>query len=158
MEATATQLVDLVRPFKGQTGATIPVLQAIQNALGYLPPESFDVIDQELGIPASKAYGVATFYAQFRTEPVGKNLIKVCDGTACHVKGSETIATAIRDYLQLPEGKDTTEDMVFTLEEVACLGCCSLAPVLMVGDVTYGNLNVEKTREIIDEYRQKEAQ
>ncbi|MBD3220842.1 NADH-quinone oxidoreductase subunit NuoE [bacterium] len=157
MEATTTRLAELVRPFKGQTGATIPVLQAIQTNLGYLPPESFDVIEEELGIPATKAYGVATFYAQFRTTPVGKHLIKVCDGTACHVKGSETITTAIRDHLGLAEGADTTEDMVFTLEEVACLGCCSLAPVLMIGDVTYGNLNVEKTREVLDEYRRKEG-
>ena len=157
MEATATQLADIVRPFKGQVGATIPVLQAIQTTLGYLPPESFDVIEQECGIPASKAYGVATFYAQFRTTPVGKNLIKVCDGTACHVRGSETIVTALRDHLGLEGEADTTEDMLFTVEEVACLGCCSLAPVLMVGSVTYGNLNVEKTREILDGYRRKEG-
>ena len=157
MEATTTRLAELVRPFKRQTGATIPVLQAIQTNLGYLPPESFEVIEEELGIPATKTYGVATFYAQFRTTPVGKHLIKVCDGTACHVKGSETIATAIRDHLGLGEDTDTTGDMVFTLEEVACLGCCSLAPVLMIGDVTYGNLNVEKTREILDGYRRKEG-
>jgi NADH-quinone oxidoreductase subunit E len=157
MEAVSTQLAEIVRPFKDQIGATIPVLQAIQTKLGYLPPNSFDVIEQELGIPATKAYGVATFYAQFRTTPVGKHLIKVCDGTACHVKGSETIATAIRDHLGLGEEADTTEDMLFTVEEVACLGCCSLAPVLMIGDVTYGNLNVEKTREILDDYRGKEG-
>jgi len=157
MEATASQLIELIQPFKGQDGVTIPVLQAIQTTVGYLPPESFDLIEQELGIPASKAYGVATFYAQFRMAPVGKNIIKVCDGTACHVKGSETIATAIRDYLEIPAGEDTTADRVFTVEEVACLGCCSLAPVLMIGETTYGNLNVEKTRQILDEYRAKEA-
>ncbi|MEZ4387065.1 MAG: NADH-quinone oxidoreductase subunit NuoE [Candidatus Krumholzibacteriia bacterium] len=157
MEATVSQIADIVRPFKGQVGATIPVLQAIQTTLGYLPPESFDVIERECGIPAARAYGVATFYAQFRTTPVGKHLIKVCDGTACHVKGSETIVTALRDHLGLEGEADTTDDMLFTVEEVACLGCCSLAPVLMVGSVTYGNLNVEKTREILDEYRRKEG-
>jgi NADH-quinone oxidoreductase subunit E len=157
MEATASQLIELIQPFKGQAGVTIPVLQAIQTNVGYLPPESFDLIEQELGIPASKAYGVATFYAQFRMSPVGKNIIKVCDGTACHVKGSETIATAIRDHLGVPEGEDTTTDRVFTVEEVACLGCCLLAPVMMIGETTYGNPNVEKTREILDEYRAKEA-
>jgi NADH-quinone oxidoreductase subunit E len=156
MEATASQLLDLIRPFKDRHGATIPVLQAIQTNLGYLPPESFDLIEQELGIPASKAYGVATFYAQFRTTPVGKNLIKVCDGTACHVRGSVTILMAIRDHLDLKD-TDTTEDMVFTLEEVACLGCCSLAPVMMIGDTTYGSLTFDKTREILDSYRAKEA-
>lgn len=157
MEAIASQLVELIRPFKGQTGATIPVLQAIQTNLGYLPPESFDIIEQEIGLPASKAYGVATFYAQFRMTPMGKNLIKVCDGTACHVNGSETIALAVRNHLGLSEEQDTTEDKVFTVEEVACLGCCSLAPVLMIGDTTYGNLNMERTREILDEFREKEV-
>jgi NADH-quinone oxidoreductase subunit E len=156
METTASQLLDLIRPFKGRDGATIPVLQAIQGDLGYLPPESFDLIEQEIGIPASKAYGVATFYAQFRTTPVGRHLIKVCDGTACHVRGSVTIIRAIRDHLKLTDS-DTTEDMVFTLEEVACLGCCSLAPVMMIGDTTYGSLTFEKTREILDGYRAKEA-
>jgi len=157
MEAITSQLVELIRPFKGQTGATIPVLQAIQTNLGYLPPESFDLIEQETGLPASKAYGVATFYAQFRMTPMGKNLIKVCDGTACHVNGSETIALAVHNHLGLSEDEDTTEDMVFTVEEVACLGCCSLAPVLMIGDTTYGNLNMERTREILDEFREKEV-
>ncbi len=156
MEATRSQLLDLIRPFKGRDGATIPVLQAIQTNLGYLPPESFALIEQELGIPASKVYGVATFYAQFRTTPVGKNLIKLCDGTACHVRGSVTILTAIRDHLGLQDA-DTTEDMLFTLEEVACLGCCSLAPVMMIGETTFGSLNFEKTREILDGYRAKEA-
>ncbi len=156
MEATASQLIELIRPFKDRHGATIPVLQAIQTNLGYLPPESFGLIEQELGIPASKAYGVATFYAQFRTTPVGKNLIKVCDGTACHVRGSVTILMAIRDHLGLKD-TDTTEDKVFTLEEVACLGCCSLAPVMMIGDTTYGSLTFDKTREILDSYRAKEA-
>jgi NADH-quinone oxidoreductase subunit E len=156
MEATASQLLDLIRPFKGQPGITIPVLQAIQTNLGYLPPESFELIEQELGIPASKAYGVATFYAQFRTTPVGKNLIKVCDGTACHVRGSVTIINAIRDHLDLSDS-DTTGDGLFTLEEVACLGCCSLAPVMMIGETTYGSLTFDKTREILDGYRDKEA-
>ncbi len=156
MEATASQLLDLIRPFKGQVGITIPVLQAIQTNLGYLPTESFDLIEQELGIPASKVYGVATFYAQFRMTPVGQHLIKVCDGTACHVKGSVTILTAVRDHLGL-DGEDTTDDRLFTMEEVACLGCCSLAPVMMIDGTTYGNLTVEKTREILDSFRGKEA-
>jgi len=157
MEATASQVIDLIRPFKGQTGATIPVLQAIQTNLGFLPPESFDLIEQEVGIPASKAFGVATFYAQFRMTPVGKHLIKVCDGTACHVKGSETIINAIRDHLKLDAEQDTTDDMQFTIEEVACIGCCSLAPVMMIGETTFANLSFEKTREILDDYSGKEA-
>lgn len=156
MEISDERLLELITPFKGKKGVTIPVLQAIQNEFGYLPPQSFDLIEKEISIPASKAYGVATFYAQFRLDPVGKHLIKICDGTACHVRGSETLITALRDYLGLKD-TDTTEDNLFTLEVVACLGCCSLAPVIMIGETTYGSLTIEKMRGIIDEYR-KEAE
>ncbi len=152
MEISRERLLELISPFKGMKGATIPVLQAVQNEYGYLPEESFQVMEEVLSIPASKAFGVATFYAQFRLDPVGKHLIKVCDGTACHVKGSETLLSALRDYLDLKE-EDTTEDRLFTLEQVACLGCCSLAPVMMIGDTTYGSLTIEKMRNIIDSYR-----
>lgn len=152
MDISRERMVELITPFKGKKGITIPVLQAIQGEYGYLPEVCFDLIEEILSIPASKAYGVATFYAQFRLTPTGKHLIKVCDGTACHVKGSETLLTVLRDYLGL-DGKDTTEDLMFTLEEVACLGCCSLAPVMMIGDTTYGSLTIEKMRNIIDEYR-----
>lgn len=152
MKVSKKRLLELITPFKGMQGVTIPVLQAVQGEYGYLPAESFDMIEEELSIPASKAYGVATFYAQFRLTPTGKYLIKVCDGTACHVKGSETLLSALRDHLEL-EDTDTTEDLMFTLEEVACLGCCSLAPVMMIGDTTYGSLTIEKMRKIIDEHR-----
>jgi NADH-quinone oxidoreductase subunit E len=152
MEISRERLLELISPFKGLKGATIPVLQAVQDEYGYLPRESFGVIEEILSIPSSKAFGVATFYAQFRLDPVGKHIIKVCDGTACHVKGSETLLTALKDYLDL-DGVDTTEDRSFTLEQVACLGCCSLAPVMMIDDTTYGSLTIEKMRSIIDEYR-----
>jgi len=132
---------------------TIPVLQMIQTEFGYLPPETFSIIEEVLGISASKAYGVATFYAQFRKEHIGKHLIKACDGTACHVKGSQTLLVSLRDHLDLGEGH-TSPDGLFTLEEVACLGCCSLAPVMMIDDTTYGNLTIEKMKGIIDGYKE----
>ena len=153
MKADQSTLRDIITPFKGIDGATIPVLQAIQKRFGYLPEESFGIIEEIMDIPASTTYGVATFYAQFRLKPVGKHLIKACDGTACHVKGSRTILASLRDELGLKEN-DTTEDLEFTLEEVACLGCCSLAPVMMIDDTTYGNLTIEKVREIIATYRE----
>ncbi len=152
MDISRERLLELISPFKGMKGATIPVLQAVQDEYGHLPEESFQVIEEVLSIPASKTYGVATFYAQFRLQPVGKHLIKICDGTACHVKGSETLITALKGYLKLKE-EDTTEDGNFTLEQVACLGCCSLAPVMMIDDTTYGSLTIEKMKGIIDDHR-----
>ena len=152
MKVDQSTLRDIITPFKGSDGVTIPVLQAIQKRFGYLPEESFRMIEEIMDIPSSTTYGVATFYAQFRLKPVGKHLIKACDGTACHVKGSQTILIALREELGLKE-RDTTEDHAFTLEEVACLGCCSLAPVMMIDDTTYGNLTIDKIREIIATYR-----
>jgi NADH-quinone oxidoreductase subunit E len=152
MAGTAERMREILKGFIGKRGITIPILQAVQAEFGYLPPETFAIIHEVLGIPSSSSYGVATFYAQFRMEPVGKHLIKACDGTACHVKGSTTILTALRDHLDLKDGR-TTEDGVFTLEEVACLGCCSLAPVMMVDDMTYGTLTIEKMKEILDSYK-----
>lgn len=155
MVGKSDRIREVLSDFKGKKGATIPVLQAVQAEFGYLPPETFAVIEEVLGIPSSTSYGVATFYAQFRMDPVGRHLIKACDGTACHVKGSTTILTALKDHLRL-KGAKTTEDGMFTLEEVACLGCCSLAPCMMVDETTYGTLTIEKMKEILESYR-KEA-
>lgn len=154
MTPKAKDIREIVAPFKGDPGATIPVLQAVQNVYGYLPEETFSIIEEEMGIPSSKAYGVATFYAQFRLSPVGKHIVKLCDGTACHVKGSQTLLSSLRDHLGLKDS-DSTEDGTFTLEIVACLGCCSLAPVMMIDDVTYGNLTIEKMKDIIESVRKE---
>lgn len=152
MKPKAKDIREIVAPFKGDRGVTIPVLQAIQNVYGYLPPETFSIIEDELGIPSSVSYGVATFYSQFRLRPVGKHIIKACDGTACHVRGSQTLLSSIKDHLDLKD-PESSNDGLFTLEIVACLGCCSLAPVMMIDDVTYGNLTIEKMKEIIMTYR-----
>lgn len=108
------------------------------------------LIAERTGVALSQIIGVATFYAQFRLEPVGKNLIMLCQGTACHVNGSELISAAISDELGIDDGQ-TTEDGLFTLEHVACLGCCSLSPVMMVNGTTYGSLTPDKTRKVLRE-------
>ena len=106
-------------------------------------------------VPAAEIYGVVTFYSMFRLEPQGKHIVRVCKGTACHVSDADGIKDALIENLKLEGGKVTTEDMQFTLMEVACLGCCSLAPVIMINDQFYGNLTPERVVEIIAGYRKK---
>ena len=129
-------------------GSLIPVLQRSQEAFGYLSPETLRGISKELNIPLSDLYGVVTFYSQFRLKPSGKYIIKVCHGTACHVGGSESISEALENELKVMPG-DTTSDGKFTLEQVACLGCCSLAPCIMINNETYGRLTPDKARQIV---------
>ncbi|MCL2407186.1 MAG: NADH-quinone oxidoreductase subunit NuoE [Defluviitaleaceae bacterium] len=139
-------------PAGGEHAALIPVLQKSQELHGYLSKELLIYISDKLGIPRAKVYGVATFYAQFRLTPVGKFHILLCQGTACHVNGSGEIAIALRNYLDVADG-GTTEDGVFTLTDVACLGCCSLAPAMMVGEDVYGNLTPKSAIDIINKIR-----
>ena len=129
-------------------GSLITILQETQEAYGYLPMEAMEYIAQRTGTPLANIVGVATFYAQFRLEPVGKYLIMLCQGTACHVNGSELIASAIADELGITDGQ-TTKDGLFTLEHVACLGCCSLSPVMMINGTTYGRLTPDKAKKIL---------
>ena len=136
-------------------GSLIPVLQKAQEAYGYLLPAVLERIAASLGIPATTVYGVVTFYAQFRLKPVGRHTIRACHGTACHVAGANKITEAFERELGIREG-ETTPDCLFTLESVACLGCCSLAPVAMVGDETYGRLSGDKVAAIVAEYRKQE--
>ena len=138
-------------------GALIPVLQKVQDVLGYLPKPVLDRIAAGLRVPAANVYGVATFYAQFRLKPVGKYIIKVCHGTACHVAGGTKITEAFERELQVKDG-ETTKDRIFTLESVACVGCCSLAPVAMVQKETYGRLSGDRVAKVLTEYKQKEGQ
>jgi NADH-quinone oxidoreductase subunit E len=140
--------------YEGERGALIPLLQAAQDTYGYIPAPAIDQISEIVGIPAAEIYGVITFYSQFRLKPLGKYLIKICDGTACHVNGSERIAGIIEDELQIT-GNDTTPDGLFTLQKVACLGCCSLSPVIMINDETYGRLTPKKVQQLLKEYKSK---
>ena len=132
--------------------AAIPLLQGIQDEYRYVPIEAMDYICDHTEITTSQIYGVVTFYTQFRMEPVGEHLIKVCKGTACHVSGAEGITEALSDLLRVPDG-GTTPDMMFTLSTVACVGCCSLAPVIMVDEDTHGKLNrTSAERVMLKEY------
>lgn len=154
-----TLLDDVLEEYKDLQGNLIIILQKAQEIYGFLPREVITKISDVTGYTKAKIYGVATFYAQFRLEPIGKNLIMLCQGTACHVNGSQLIEEAICDELGIKDG-ETTEDRLFTLNNVACLGCCSLAPVMMIqtdeGEETYGNMTPESVREVIRSIREKE--
>ena len=121
--------------------AAVPLLQAVQNEYGYLPREAMDIIVSETDISASQLFGVATFYSQFRLDHVGRHVIKVCHGTACHVSGADRLNTALRQSLGITgDEDDTASNGSYTVEDVACIGCCSLAPVMVIGEETFGNL------------------
>lgn len=139
-----------------EQGAVIPVLQEIQDTYGYVPPAAIQRIADNMNVPASEIYGIVTFYAQFRLEPLGKYLIKVCHGTACHLCGADMVALTLAQAIGAREG-ETSEDGLFTVERVACLGCCSLAPVMMVNGEAYGRLTPEGIGKIINEFRKQEA-
>ena len=145
------KLDEILMKYQGVKGALIPVLQETQHAYGYLPKEVIQDMAKKMEIPVSEIYGVVTFYAQFHLNPRGKNIIRVCQGTACHVRGGKAILQAIEDTLQIRAG-GTTPDLMFTLETVACIGACGLAPVLMINDETHGRLTPEKTIAILASY------
>jgi NADH-quinone oxidoreductase subunit E len=156
MEEVDLRLLDpLIEKYKGKRGNLIPILQGTQNMFGFIPAGAFEKIAAETGLEISDMYGVATFYAQFRLKPVGKHIVKVCHGTACHVQNANTITDSIQDALKVKDG-ETTEDGMFTLESVACLGCCSLAPVMMIGDRTYGKLTGTEAVKIVKNIRLEE--
>jgi len=151
MQAELKEVDRIYKRYKDSKGPLIPVLQEIQAKYGYLPQNALERFSEVSGITPSEIYGVATFYSQFRLKPVGRNIIKVCFGTACHVSGAELIAEALSNELNIAIG-ETTGDNKFTLETVACLGCCSLAPVIMINDTAYGNLTPDKAVKVIREF------
>lgn len=133
----------------------IPILQAVQEVFGFLPEESLDIIAAHLNISSAKVYGVATFYNQFRLLPVGKHIVRVCRGTACHVRGSKLLLDNFAGALKIKPG-ETTPDGEFTLETVACLGACSIAPVVTVDDDFHGAVQPRNIEKILKQYREKE--
>ena len=139
----------------GTRGNLIAILQKAQDIYGYLPAELLMHISGRMGIKPAKIMSVVTFYTQFRTKPVGKHLILLCQGTACHVNGSSVIEKAIKDTLRVEEG-DITDNGLFTYTNVACVGCCSLAPVMMIGDKAYGGLTKDKTAKILKDIEREE--
>ena len=138
--------------YAGQEGRLIPALQKAQEQDGYISRDRLRSISEEHGVPLAQVYGVATFYSQFRLHPVGKHIVRVCHGTACHVQGAKGITDALVDTLGVQTG-ETTADRQFTLEVVSCIGCCSLAPVLMIDNDTFGNLKPTDVKKIVKQHR-----
>ena len=149
------QLKEVLEKYKSEgRNALITVLQGAQDIYGYLPVEVLETISGGLKVPLSAVYGVATFYAQFHMKPRGRNIIKVCQGTACHVRGGKKILETLRQELKINEG-ETTPDLKFTLETVFCLGTCFLAPVMMINNNYYGHLVSQKIKGIIRQYAER---
>ncbi len=148
-------LRDLLETYQDQRGALIPLLQGTQAAYGYLPAEAMESIARALREPLSQVFGVATFYAQFRLVPRARNVVRVCHGTACHVSGAPLVSLEIERNLGIGDGENT-EDMMFTIENVACLGACGMAPVMMINDRTYGKLSPDSAVKAVKEFRAKE--
>lgn len=141
-------LEPVLQNYSSVKGSLITILQKAQALYGYLPVDLLAYIAMRCNIKPAKVLGVATFYTQFRLKPVGKHLILLCQGTACHVNGSADIESAVREELGVEEG-EITPDGLFTYNNVACLGCCSLSPVMMIGDSTYGSLTPEKAKSVL---------
>jgi NADH-quinone oxidoreductase subunit E len=143
------RLSQLLAPYKGQKGASIPILQKVQEEFGYLPEETISEIAKFLGLSQNEIYGIATFYAQFRFERPGEHTIKVCQGTACHVRGSHRILEEVEDELGIQPG-ETTKEYKFSLERVACVGCCALAPVMLVDNVVHAKMTIAEAKKILN--------
>lgn len=134
----------------------IPILQEVQAVYKYLSKDMISYVATSIGVPPSRVYGVATFYAHFSMQPKGKYLIKLCDGTACHVKKSHSVLNALYEKLNLSADKRTTDDLLFTVETVSCLGACGLAPVMLVNEDVHGQITPEKAIALIDQIRAEE--
>ena len=149
------QIGKLVAEYQGQKWALIPLLQVMQDKFGYIPPESIGIIARLLGLFPVQVQGVISFYAQLYTQPQGRNVVRVCRGTACHVRGGKTILKLVKQYLGLEEG-ETTPDYEYTLETVACIGVCALAPNIVIGTTTYGHMNPKKVAQLLGERKGSE--
>lgn len=147
-EDMESQLGKILSLYQGKRQEVIPLLQEVQEKFGYLPKNAIKEISKFLKIPESKIYGVVTFYAQFYLTPRGKNIVRVCRGTACHVKGAKSVKETAEKFLNIKEG-ETTPDYKFTLETLACFGTCFLAPVMMINQSYYGRLTSKKIENIL---------
>lgn len=145
------KLLEVIKEFKGQKGALMPIMQGAQDIYGYLPYQVQKIISDETGIPMEKIYGVATFYAQFSMSPKGKYVVSVCLGTACYVKGSGNVLDEVEKVLGIADG-ECTPDGKFSLETCRCVGACGLAPVMIVGGDVYGKMKPEMVKDILAKY------
>ncbi|MGI5998596.1 MAG: NADH-quinone oxidoreductase subunit NuoE [Lutispora sp.] len=152
MKEKMKKLDEIIESHKGQQGSLMPVLHETQELFGYLPEEAQKKISKELNIPMAEIYGVATFYSRFTLKPRGEHTIGVCLGTACYVKNAQLVFERLQKELNVKPG-GTTEDNKFTLEATRCLGCCGLAPVMMIGEDVYGKLVPDDIPEILNKYR-----
>ncbi len=152
------RLHDIVASYPKQPSSLIPILQSVQSEFRYLPEEMLSFIASSLGLSPAAVYGVSTFYAQFSTQPKGKHLIQVCDGTACHVRQSTAVLVELRKELGLSGEEKTTPDLMFTLEKVSCIGACALAPAMMIDGQIHGQLTPAKAKEVLDGIRRKEEE
>ena len=145
-----------IKRIGSDSSSTVPLLQAVQSKYGYLPRAAMDMIIQNTDITGSQVYGVATFYSQFRLKPVGRHMIRVCHGTACHVTGADRLDTSLRHILNITdEEQDTAENGSYTIEQVACIGCCSQAPVLVIADEVSGNLTGANAQRALKKHAKK---
>lgn len=147
-----TAVDEIIDRYHEKKGALIPVLQEVQGHYGYIPEGVVPRISEGLKVYQSSIYGVLTFYTQFNLKPMGRNIVRVCCGTACHVRGAERVSSKFKEVLKVPVG-ETTEDRNFTLEQVACIGACSLAPAVMVNDEVHGKVTPDEAVTILDQYK-----
>lgn len=148
-----TKVCEILDRFERKPSKIIPILQAVQKEYRYLPEEILTYVATSLSLSPARVFGIATFYSHFSLEPKGKYVVKVCDGTACHVKGSSGLIDTIRRELSLTEKDHTTSDLLFTLETVSCLGACGLAPAVVINDKVYGQVSKGQMKNLITEYR-----
>lgn len=152
VEIDYLELDDIIEnEFDNEQENLIMILQAIQRKYNYLPRQALTYLSTKIGVPYSKIYGVATFYSTFSLEPRGRNIVSICLGTACHVRGGERIREKIVETLQLKDAP-TTEDMRFTLESVRCIGCCSLGPVVKINEDMYGRISTDEVEKTLNKY------
>jgi len=144
------KVCEILDRYNRQPSKLIPILQAVQDEYRYLPEEVMTYVATALNVPPARVFGVATFYAHFALEPKGKHVIRLCDGTACHVKNSIPILEALRKRLNVTENKKTTTDMLFTVETVACLGACGLAPVVVIDEDVHSQMTPESAIKLVD--------
>ena len=156
MKVNASDIRKEIEKYPDKKGILIPVLQDVQAKYGYVPGEAVSFIAKELSLYPVDIYGVLTFYAQFHLTPRGRHIVTVCQGTACHVMGGKAILDYISRLLDVAVG-ETTKDGTFTLERVACLGCCGMAPVVMIDNEFYGGCTIQSVEKLIDKYRQAVA-
>ena len=151
---TDDKLKDIASKYKSVDGGIIGALHEVQNTYGYIPEEAQKYLSKELNVPMSKIYGIITFYSRFTLKPKGKHHIQVCLGTACYVKGADKVLERFKQKLNVDEGK-TTEDGMFSLESVRCIGACGLAPAIVIDNEVYGKVDEKKVDELIEKYKEE---